>query len=164
MYASLASLLLLTAPGDLPTRSPVETPAAAITPAPVTVPGAELHLPRGGLEPSALAAPAVLVAGLAAATWLLRRRRRPAARRLDMLLDVPLEVNVELGRTRMTIQDLLQLGPGSVIELDKVAGEALDILVNGRLVARGEAVVVNDKFGVRITDIVSPAERVARLR
>jgi flagellar motor switch protein FliN len=86
------------------------------------------------------------------------------ARRLDMLLDVPLEVNVELGRTRMTIHDLLQLGPGSVIELDKVAGEALDILVNGRLVARGEAVVVNDKFGIRITDIVSPQERIQRLR
>ncbi len=86
------------------------------------------------------------------------------SRRLDMLLDVPLEVNVELGRTRMTIQDLLQLGPGSVIELDKVAGEALDILVNGRLVARGEAVVVNDKFGIRITDIVSPQERIQRLR
>ncbi len=85
-------------------------------------------------------------------------------RRLDMLLDVPLEVGVELGRTRMTIQDLLQLGPGSVVELDKVAGEALDILVNGRLVARGEAVVVNDKFGVRITDIVSPQERIQRLR
>jgi flagellar motor switch protein FliN len=86
------------------------------------------------------------------------------SRRLDMLLDVPLDVNVELGRTRMTIQDLLQLGPGSVIELDKVAGEALDILVNGRLVARGEAVVVNDKFGIRITDIVSPQERIQRLR
>ncbi len=85
-------------------------------------------------------------------------------RRLDMLLDVPLEVNVELGRTRMTIQDLLQLAPGSVVELDKVAGEALDILVNGRLVARGEAVVVNDKFGIRITDIVSPQERIQRLR
>jgi flagellar motor switch protein FliN len=87
-----------------------------------------------------------------------------SSRRLDMLLDVPLEVNVELGRTRMTIHDLLQLGPGSVIELDKVAGEALDILVNGRLVARGEAVVVNDKFGIRITDIVSPQERIQRLR
>ncbi len=87
-----------------------------------------------------------------------------SSRRLDMLLDVPLEVNVELGRTRMTIQDLLQLGPGSVVELDKVAGEALDILVNGRLVARGEAVVVNDKFGIRITDIVSPQERIQRLR
>ena len=85
-------------------------------------------------------------------------------RRLDLLLDVPLELSVELGRTRMTIQDLLGLGPGSVIELDKIAGEALDILVNDRLVARGEAVVVNDKFGVRITDIVSQSERVARLR
>ncbi len=86
------------------------------------------------------------------------------ARRLDLLLDVPLDVSVELGRTRMPIQDLLGLGPGSVIELDKVAGEPLDILVNDRLIARGEAVVVNDKFGVRITDIVSPAERLARLR
>jgi len=85
-------------------------------------------------------------------------------RRLDMLLDVPLDVSVELGRNRMTIQDLLSLGPGSIIELDKVAGEPLDILINDRLVARGEAVVVNDKFGVRITDIVSPQERIARLR
>jgi flagellar motor switch protein FliN len=92
------------------------------------------------------------------------QKNENSSRRLDMLLDVPLEVGVELGRTRMTIQDLLQLGPGSVIELDKVAGEALDILVNGRLVARGEAVVVNDKFGVRITDIVSPQERIQRLR
>lgn len=85
-------------------------------------------------------------------------------RRLDLLLDVPLDLSVELGRSRMTIQDLLGLGPGSVIELDKIAGEPLDILVNDRLVARGEAVVVNDKFGVRITDIVSQSERIARLR
>jgi len=84
--------------------------------------------------------------------------------KLDLLLDVPLQIAVELGRTRMTIQDLLGLGPGAVIELDKVAGEPLDILVNDRLVARGEAVVVGDKFGVRITDIASPAERLARLR
>jgi len=89
---------------------------------------------------------------------------KPNERRLDLLLDVPLELSVELGRTRMSIQDLLGLGPGSVIELDKIAGEALDILVNDRLVARGEAVVVNDKFGVRITDIASQSERVARLR
>jgi len=85
-------------------------------------------------------------------------------RKLDLLLDVPLEVSVELGRSRLSIQNLLALGPGSVVELDKLAGDPLDILVNGRLVARGEAVVVNDKFGVRITDIVSRAERVARLR
>jgi flagellar motor switch protein FliN len=88
----------------------------------------------------------------------------PPTRRLELLLDVPLELSVELGRTRMSIQELLALGPGSVIELDKVAGEPLDILINDRLVARGEAVVVNDKFGIRITDIVSPAERIARLR
>lgn len=87
----------------------------------------------------------------------------PEPRRLDLLLDVPLNVDVELGRARMTIQDLLALGPGSVIELDKVAGEALDILVNDRLVARGEAVVVNDKFGVRLTDIITPAERIRKL-
>ena len=85
-------------------------------------------------------------------------------RKLDLLLDVPLELSVELGRARMSIQDLLNMSPGSVIELDKVAGEPLDFMVNGRLVARGEAVVVNDKFGVRITDIVSPSERIARLR
>ncbi|MBK7858921.1 MAG: flagellar motor switch protein FliN [Archangiaceae bacterium] len=85
-------------------------------------------------------------------------------RRMELLLDVPLSVTVELGRTRMTIQELLSLGPGSVVELDKVAGEPLDIVVNDRLVARGEAVVVNDKFGIRITDIVSKTERLARLR
>ncbi|MBX7098350.1 MAG: flagellar motor switch protein FliN [Myxococcaceae bacterium] len=85
-------------------------------------------------------------------------------RRFELLLDVPLEVVVQLGRSRMTIQELLTLGPGSVIELDKVAGEPLDIIINDRLVARGEAVVVNDKFGVRITDIVSRSERIARLR
>ena len=85
-------------------------------------------------------------------------------RRLDLLLDVPLDVTVELGRTRMTIQDLLALGPGSTIELDKVAGEPLDIVVNDRLVARGEAVVINEKFGIRITDIISRSERIQRLR
>ena len=88
----------------------------------------------------------------------------PNARRLALLLDVNLDISVELGRSRMSIQELLGLGPGSVIELDKLAGEPLDILVNDRLIARGEAVVMNDKFGVRITDIVNPTERVARLR
>jgi flagellar motor switch protein FliN/FliY len=87
-----------------------------------------------------------------------------SSRRLEFLLDVPLEISVELGRSRLSIQELLALGPGSVIELDKLAGETLDIMVNGRLVARGEAVVVNEKFGIRITDIVSRTERIARLR
>ena len=86
------------------------------------------------------------------------------SRRLELLLDVPLDLSVELGRTRMSFQDLLNLCPGSGVELDKLAGEPLDILINDRLIARGEAVVVNDKFGVRITDIVSPSERIARLR
>ena len=83
---------------------------------------------------------------------------------LDFILDIPLEVTVEMGRTRMLINDLLQLGQGSVIELNRLAGEPLDVLVNNKLVARGEVVVVSEKFGIRITDIVSPMERVKRLR
>lgn len=78
---------------------------------------------------------------------------------LDFILDVTLQVTVEVGRARMTIQDLLQLGQGSVIELTKLAGEPLDIYVNGKPVARGEAVIVNEKFGVRLTDIISPDDR-----
>jgi len=93
-----------------------------------------------------------------------KESKEPGVRKMDLLLDVPLEVAIELGRTRMPIKTLLELGPGSVVELDKVAGEPLDILVNGRLIARGEAVVVNDKFGIRLTDIVSRSERIARLR
>ena len=85
------------------------------------------------------------------------------ARSLDFILDIPLEVSVELGRTKMVINDLLQLGQGSVIELTKLAGEPLEILVNNKLVARGEVVVVNEKFGVRVTDIVSPMERIKSL-
>jgi flagellar motor switch protein FliN/FliY len=82
---------------------------------------------------------------------------------IEFILDIPLEVTVELGRTSMLINDLLQLGQGSVIELNKLAGEPLEILVNRKLIARGEVVVVNEKFGVRLTDIVSPIERVKSL-
>jgi flagellar motor switch protein FliN/FliY len=89
--------------------------------------------------------------------------RKPTMRELDFLLDIPLEVSVELGSTRMLINDLLQLGQGSVIELNKLAGEPLEILVNHTLIARGEAVVINEKFGVRITDIISPTDRVKQL-
>ena len=85
-------------------------------------------------------------------------------RDLEFLLDIPLLVSVELGRTKMMINDLLQLGQGSVVELEKLAGEPMEIFVNGRLIARGEVVVVNEKFGVRLTDIVSPAERVRQLK
>jgi flagellar motor switch protein FliN/FliY len=92
--------------------------------------------------------------------------QRPAGppRDLEFLLDIPLTVSVELGRTRMMIHDLLQLGQGSVVELDKLAGEPMEIYVNNRLIARGEVVVVNEKFGVRLTDIISPSERVRQLR
>lgn len=82
---------------------------------------------------------------------------------LDFILDVTLQVTVEVGRARMTIQDLLQLGQGSVVELEKLAGEPLDIYINGKAVARGEAVIVNEKFGVRLTDIISPEDRVEGL-
>lgn len=83
---------------------------------------------------------------------------------LDFILDIPLKVTVELGRTSVVIKDLLQLGQGSVLELDKLAGEPLEILVNGKLVAKGEVVVVNEKFGIRLTDIISPVERIETLK
>jgi len=83
---------------------------------------------------------------------------------LDFILDIPLTMTVELGRCRLLISEMLQLGQGSVIELMKLAGEPMEIFVNQKLIARGEVVVVNEKFGVRLTDIVSPAERVSRLK
>jgi flagellar motor switch protein FliN/FliY len=84
--------------------------------------------------------------------------------KLDAILDVPVTVSMEIGRARISIRNLLQLNQGSVVELDRLAGEPMDVLVNGTLVAQGEVVVVNDKFGIRLTDIISPAERVKRLR
>jgi len=82
---------------------------------------------------------------------------------LDFILDIPLQVTVELGRTKLLVKDILQLNQGAVVELSKLAGEPLDIFVNSKLVARGEAVVVNEKFGVRLVDIVSPNERVEKI-
>jgi flagellar motor switch protein FliN len=96
-------------------------------------------------------------------TELEERGHAGSAKEFDFILDIPLEVTVEMGRTRMLINDLLQIGQGSVIELNRMAGEPLDILINNKLIARGEVVVVNEKFGIRITDIVSPLERVKRL-
>lgn len=83
---------------------------------------------------------------------------------LKMILDIPLRVTVELGRTKMSVKDLVNLGQGAVIELSKLAGEPLEVFVNDKLIARGEAVVVNEKFGVRLTDIISTKERVEQLR
>jgi flagellar motor switch protein FliN/FliY len=83
---------------------------------------------------------------------------------LQMILDIPLRVSVELGRTKMPVSELLNLGQGSVIELNKLAGEPMEVFVNDKLIARGEAVVVNEKFGVRLTDIISTKERVEQLK
>ncbi len=82
----------------------------------------------------------------------------------DMILDIPVQLTVELGRTRLSIRNLLQLAHGSVVELDGLAGEPMDVLVNGTLIAQGEVVVVNDKFGIRLTDIVTPSERMRKIR
>lgn len=82
---------------------------------------------------------------------------------LDMILDIPVQLAVELGRTKITIKNLLQLAHGSVVELDAMAGEPMDVLVNGTLIAQGEVVVVNDKFGIRLTDIITPSERMRKL-
>ena len=82
---------------------------------------------------------------------------------IDLVLDIPVQLTVELGRTRIPIKHILQLAQGSVIELDALAGEPMDVLVNGFLIAQGEVVVVNDKFGIRLTDIVTPSERMRRL-
>lgn len=86
-----------------------------------------------------------------------------SSRNIDFLLDIPLQVTVQIGGTRMMIRELLQLGQGSVIELDKLAGEPMEVLVNDKLVARGEVVVVNEKFGIRLTDVVSPNQRLQQL-
>jgi flagellar motor switch protein FliN len=83
---------------------------------------------------------------------------------LDVILDVPVSLSLEVGRARIPIRNLLQLNQGSVVELERGAGEPLDVYVNGTLIAQGEVVVVNDRFGVRLTDVVSPAERIKRLR
>lgn len=83
---------------------------------------------------------------------------------LNMIMDIPLKLTAELGRTKIVVSDLLNLGQGSVIELNKLAGEPMEILINDKLIAKGEAVVVNDKFGVRLTDIISPKERVEQLK
>ncbi len=83
---------------------------------------------------------------------------------IDMIMDIPVQLTVELGRTRLTIRNILQLGQGSVVELDGLAGEPMDIFVNGYLIAQGEVVVVDEKYGIRVTDIITPADRINRLR
>ena len=93
----------------------------------------------------------------------LDQEEQQEGRELDFILDIPLDLSVELGRTRMLINDLLQLGQGSIVELNKLAGEPLEVYINRKLIARGEVVVVNEKFGVRLTDIITPMDRVKSL-
>jgi len=85
-------------------------------------------------------------------------------RKLDTILDIPVTISMEVGRSHISIRNLLQLNQGSVVELDRVAGESLDVLVNGTLIAHGEVVVVNDKFGIRLTDVISQIERIKKLK
>jgi len=89
---------------------------------------------------------------------------RPGSPDMDVILDIPVRISMEVGNTEITIRNLLQLNQGSVIELDRLAGEPLDVLVNGTLIAHGEVVVVNEKFGIRMTDVISPSERIKKLR
>jgi flagellar motor switch protein FliN/FliY len=100
----------------------------------------------------------------AEASGLSKGSKAKSPHNLDFILDIPIEVTVELGRSKMLVNELLRLGQGSVIELSKLAGEALEILANQKLIARGEVVVVNEKYGVRLTEVISPIERVERLR
>jgi flagellar motor switch protein FliN len=124
-------------------------------------------------ENTAAAPPGVSAADLAAAEAMMAGSNARATTveavadrelNLDVILDVPVTLSLEVGRTRLPIRSLLQLNQGSVVELERAAGEPLDVLVNGTLVAHGEVVVVNDKFGIRLIDVISPAERIRKLR
>lgn len=143
----------------------VADPAVASAPAPVPPDGAAMA--ASGRAPTPTVGNPVSDVAAAAAAYLAApmpdlapQPRREEPRNIDLLMDVSLQVTVELGRTRRQIKDVLSLGPGSVLELDKLAGEQVDVLINGKLIARGEVVVIDENYGVRITDIKSPAERV----
>jgi flagellar motor switch protein FliN/FliY len=108
-------------------------------------------------QPQAAAQPAAIFSNLSGSA------AAGGAQDIDLVLDIPVQLTVELGRTKISIRNILQLAQGSVIELDGLAGEPMNVLVNGCLVAQGEVVVVNDKFGIRLTDIITPSERVRKL-
>lgn len=151
-------------PAPAPNQPQTATVPAPVAPAPVAPAAAQAPVAAPVAPP-----PAKTTAPQPAAQTVqfapLAPSAPPAAQSgLDLILDVPLKVTVELGRTRMQIRDVLELGKGSVVELDKLAGEPVDLLVNGKLIARGEVVVIDENFGVRVTDIVSPAERFSSFR
>jgi flagellar motor switch protein FliN/FliY len=116
---------------------------------------------ESGLSAADLAAAEAMMAGQSVAA---PESRAGGDVNLDVILDVPVTLSLEVGRTRLPIRSLLQLNQGSVVELERAAGEPLDVFVNGTLVAHGEVVVVNDKFGIRLIDVVSPAERIRKLK
>jgi flagellar motor switch protein FliN len=117
----------------------------------------------GGADAGALAAPAESVAPAQFASFGSGVPASGAGNDINMILDIPVQLTVELGRTKIPIKHILQLAQGSVVELETLAGEPMDVLVNGYLIAQGEVVVVNDRFGIRLTDIVTPSERMRRL-
>ena len=133
--------------------APVGAPAPA---APVAPPAATSAPAASPAKPAAQPAGSNLFKPLAQATGGMGAD-------IDMIMDVPVQLTVELGRTRLTIKNLLQLGQGSVVELDGLAGEPMDIFVNGYLIAQGDVVVVDEKYGFRLTDIITPSERINRL-
>ncbi|WP_232735017.1 flagellar motor switch protein FliN [Achromobacter ruhlandii] len=136
--------------------------AAAMAELPAATPPAAAAPPAAPAAPPAPAAPAAQ----SAAQSVFKPLAGSAAGNgtdIDLIMDVPVQLTVELGRTRLTIKNLLQLGQGSVVELDGLAGEPMDIFVNGYLIAQGEVVVVEDKYGIRLTDIITPSERINRL-
>lgn len=140
--AAMAEQTAVTPPAEAAAPAAASTPTPAPTPAPAA--------------PAAQSAAQSVFKPLAGAA-------SGAGTDIDLIMDVPVQLTVELGRTRLTIKNLLQLGQGSVVELDGLAGEPMDIFVNGYLIAQGEVVVVEDKYGIRLTDIITPSERINRL-
>ncbi len=124
---------------------------------------AENEVATSGTKPPAPAAAPASTAAPASFPPLDGGGAVPAPKNIEFILDIPMQVTVQVGSTKMVIRELLQLGQGSVIELEKLAGEPMEVLVNNKLVARGEVVVVNEKFGIRLTDVISAAERVQQL-
>jgi flagellar motor switch protein FliN/FliY len=143
------------APADGPAPAPEQDAAAAEW-------AAALAEAKGTQTASEIAPPSESVAPASFASF--GASAAPAAPNdINMILDIPVQLTVELGRTRIPIKNILQLAQGSVVELEALAGEPMDVLVNGYLIAQGEVVVVNDKFGIRLTDVVTPSERMRRL-
>lgn len=132
--------------------------AAAMNEQAVTESAAEPAADSAAKEPAATAAAAKVFEQFGSG-----QQNAGAAQGFDMIMDIPVRLTVELGRTKISIRNLLQLAHGSVVELDGLAGEPMDVMVNGTLIAQGEVVVVNDKFGIRLTDIVTPQERLHKL-